>query len=205
MRVPKTGSSTLFHTINSQTNSRYYIYPSHLRANVIPAYITAEYDIYAFYRNPYTRFISSWQNTLLVTERSFYKSPIRTIDRVKKLTGNNSLTINDVTPDLIKNISIENIITHIKKEENSRVQDLFVHQKNFHTPNTILFDYDNYESNVKKLLNIIGLDSNVELKKLNASNSQRVYDSITTDEKKMILEYYEPDYEYFASRNIYFE
>jgi hypothetical protein len=196
MRVPKTGSTTLFHAINSQTNSRYYIHPGHLYANTLPDNINKTYNIYAFYRDPYARFISCWQRLISNIERDFLKWHDLLV--VKRLVNND----NRIKKEMIRNISVEDVISCINYP---MLQGIFSFQKNFYLPDTMLFDYSNYETNVRTLLNLIGLDSTVELKRLSVSNSQHLYDSITADEKKLIREYYKPDYEYFASRNIYFD
>jgi hypothetical protein len=210
MRVPKTGSTTLFNIINKQTEKQYLVHLGHLTKQHLPRYIGDTYNIYAFYRDPHTRFVSSWQKTMHSLEGVFSSKHVHSLikknslEKVRQLKNNSTLTFNDVTPDLIRSITIKDYLEIMYTGKNYP-KNLFGFQKNYYTPNTILFGFDNYEINVRTLLDKIGLDSTVEIKKTNSSNSEHIYETITDEEKNMIVDFYKPDYDYFASRDIYFE
>ncbi len=197
MRVPKTGSTTLFEIINKQTQRQFQVHGGHLTKEHLKLGHHNRYKIYAFYRDPYTRFVACWQRSIKNLEKDIIPRQIRI------MKNSPLLTLNDITPELIRSITVEDTLRWARKSMKNAI--IFYHQHNFCTPNTILFDFNNYESNVRTLLDKIGLDSTVEIKKTNSSNSEHIYETITDEEKNMIVDFYKPDYDYFASRGIYFE
>lgn len=212
IEVPDTGCNAIVKTINKQTGNLFCTSNSNLSSVSLKDSID-NYSLYAFYRDPYTRFVSAWQKKLFELEKRFNtviaqgklndNHPF--VKEIELFTRNPTLTIKDITPELIKNITIENVIEAGKNFLTKTKYTMYHYQKKYHTSNTILLDYANFETSVRTLLDKIGLDSTVEIEKRYFWDSSSICETVTTNQKKMIVDFFQPDYTYFASRGIYFE
>lgn len=201
MRPAKTGSTTLFELINKQTEYRFMFYTGHLPAAHLTEEMKTTLDTYAFYRDPYTRFVSAWQSLLGTYRIQLQNKKPGLLKVLQNIKDDPCLTQNDITPEVVDGISVEDML-RICFALNIGA---YGHQHSFYTPSTILFSYENYENNVRDLLNRLGLNSSVDIPRRNMTYNQGVYEKITSEEKRMIVDCYKQDYEYFASRGIYFK
>lgn len=201
MRPAKTGSSTLFELINTQTNRQYMFHTIHLPAAHLTKEMKTTLDIYAFHRDPYTRFVSAWQSLLGTYRMQLQNKNSGLLKVMQNIKDDPCLTQNDITPEVVDGISVADTLRIFSKFN----MDAYGHQHSFYTPFTILFSYENYENNVRDLLNRLGLNSSVDIPRRNTTYNQGVYEKITSEEKRMIVDYYEQDYKYFASRGIYYK
>lgn len=220
---PRAGS----HTLRSLFTSFYGLdipkhFYSHIRYNDIANILTDinldEYTIYGFYREPVARFISTFKYFQLQVNECIkfssqdepeggdnYKAFLiakeytAEIKRAYKTLYNDE----DITRDP-SSITIDDTLNAIEKPTLSAILDLFLPQTLYLTDKVTLLDFEDFDNNVKMLLEVFGLDSNILIPRENFSNSADYLSDLTEEQITKIKQIYKDDYEFFESRNITF-
>jgi len=207
LRVPKIGSSTLSYIFSHHQKKllvRGYEHalPSRVSTLIYPEMLT-DYDVYAFYRDPYLRFVSAWCY-LKIQYKKMQERNLINLKDVRLLKRTNNICYRNVTPELIDSISIEDVVTLLHEGRKFYISGLFRYQHMFHTANTKLLDFVNFNSNIVMLLSKLNMSVEKTIPIINSTNSASILDSITPKEKKMIIDFQKPEYAYFNDRDIHF-
>ena len=110
----------------------------------------------------------------------------------------------DITRDP-HSITVDNIISTIDKNIlNAPILDLFLSQTLYLTDKVTLLNFDDFESNIKMLLEAFGQDINTPIPRHNDTNSADYLSDLTEEQITKIKQIYAVDYEFFESRNITF-
>ena len=207
---------------------------SHIRyddiANILTDINLDEYTIYGFYREPVARFMSTFKYFQHIANECI-KLTIRARDEpevlvrepeggrkynqhfyAKKLTAELNLAYktlyNDEScfpvRDAYVDITIDVTLNGIQKETLSSILDLFCPQTLYLTDKVTLLDFEDFDNNVKMLLEVFGLDSNILIPRENATNSAEYLSDLTEEQITKIKQIYAVDYAFFESRNITF-
>jgi hypothetical protein len=123
---------------------------------------------------------------------------------VRLLKRTDNICYRNVTPELIDSISIEDVVTLLHEKRKFYISGLFRYQHVFHTANTKLLDFVNFNSNVVMLLSKLNMSVERTIPIINSTNSANILDSITPKERKMIIDFQKPEYVYFSDRDIHF-
>lgn len=73
------------------------------------------------------------------------------------------------------------------------------------TVNINLLDYRNFDFELRRVLGLCGIPTNVSIPVLNASSNKRDRSSFTTEELEYLRELFAADYEFFQSQGITFQ
>ena len=173
-------------------------------SQILPDINLDEYIVYSFYREPVARFMSTFK---------YMQHQILTDLNVKAQNGDTEhlklvykalYNDEDITRDP-HSITVDNIISTIDKNIlNAPILDLFLSQTLYLTDKVTLLNFDNFESNVKMLLEAFGQDINTPIPRHNDTNSADYLSDLTEEQITKIKQIYAVDYEFFESRNITF-
>jgi len=204
---PKTGSQTLRDLFKSCYGNDIptYFY-NHIRYHHITNILTDinldKYTIYAFYRDPISRFMSTFKylqseikNSMELVARG---GPDTELKRIYTALCDENIT-RDIT-----SISIDDVINIIEKPPLKTIMTFFLPQILYLRYNVTLLDFEDFENNTKMLLNLFGLNNNITIPKLNVTNSSDHLTDLTEAQVAKIKELYAIDYAFFKSRNITF-
>lgn len=211
MLNPKTGTMTLADIFAK--HSKLKVIHDHTRLSVLKEKALDDYcnyKVYSFYRNPIDRFISGFNYSKSGRVPSF-TNYIALLYRDKKIpvfTNLYNRNIQELT-DSIQDLTISEFLN----PKDDRVYEcvmqmdssfLLEKQVSFcDHPNITLLDFDNYESNIRFLLDEFGLDPTVDIPHLNFIGEQERTPLTQIDIDK-IKQVYKNDYEFFESVNITF-
>jgi hypothetical protein len=208
---PKTGSQTLRSLFMSAYNCVPNYFHKHVRYNhitkLLPNINLDEYTIYAFYREPISRFMSIFkylQVDLQVEIKNSMESIPKGVSDTNLKFVYKSLYNEDTILDPL-DITIDDIINAIEINSLKGFPlDFFLPQTLFLTDKVTLLDFKDFENNTKMLLNLFGLNNNIIIPKLNVTNSSDHLTDLTEAQVAKIKELYAGDYAFFKSRNITF-
>lgn len=211
MLNPKTGTMTISKIFAKYSNLRVvheHTKLSTLQDKVLEDY--ANYKVYSFYRNPIDRFISgfNYSKSGRIASVTNYMALLYRDKKVPLFTNLHTKTIDELR-ESIQDLTISEFLS----PKDHRIQDcmmqmdssfLFEKQVSFcNHPNITLLDFDNYEDNVRLLLNEFGLDSTIEIPHLNIVDKDE-HSLLTSVDIDKIKQVYKDDYEFFKSVNITF-
>ena len=173
-------------------------------SQILPDINLDEYIVYSFYREPVARFMSTFK---------YMQHQILTDLNVKAQNGDTEhlklvykalYNDEDITRDP-HSITVDNIISTIDKNIlNAPILDLFLSQTLYLTDKVTLLNFDDFESNIKMLLEAFGQDINTPIPRHNDTNSADYLSDLTEEQITKIKQIYAVDYEFFESRNITF-
>ena len=173
-------------------------------SQILPDINLDEYTVYSFYREPIARFMSTFK---------YMQHQILTDLNVKAQNGDTEhlklvykalYNDEDITRDP-HSITVDNIISTIDKNIlNAPILDLFLSQTLYLTDKVTLLNFDDFESNIKMLLEAFGQDINTPIPRHNDTNSADYLSDLTEEQITKIKQIYAVDYEFFESRNITF-
>ena len=215
---PKTGSITLTYIFNSLVfptgivqsiiNAGSFSNTAHATYNdilkIFPNIHLDEYTVYSFYREPVARFMSTFkymQHQILTDLNVKAQSgDAKELRMVYKALYNDE----DITRDP-ESITIDDIISTVYKNIlDAPILDLFRPHTFYLTDKVTLLNFDDFENNVKMLLEAFGQDINTPIPRYNNTNSANYLSDLTEEQITKIKEIYAHDYEFFESRNITF-
>ena len=230
MLPPKTGSSSLRSLFGSMLIQRQNYWPktivatglpdeplrikiavmirAHVRyeeiSQILPDINLDEYIVYSFYREPVARFMSTFK---------YMQHQILTDLNVKAQNGDAEhlklvykalYNDEDITRDP-ESITIDDIISTVYKNIlDAPILDLFRPHTFYLTDKVTLLNFDDFENNVKMLLEAFGQDINTPIPKHNDTNSAEYLSDLTEEQITKIKQIYAVDYAFFESRNITF-
>ena len=197
------------------TSTTTAIVQGHIKYNeilqVFPNINLDEYTIYGFYREPVARFMSAFkylqQRLLIDLGVKVINGNIGDLKLIYKAIYNNDEAI---TQDKIEAITIDDIISTIEKNVEAPILDLFRPQTLYLTDKVTLLDFEDYENNVKMLLEVFGYNMifghniDISIPKHNDTNSANYLSDLTEEQITKIKQIYAVDYAFFESRNITF-
>lgn len=160
-----------------------------------------DHQIFSFYRDPVDRFLSS----VRYYKRRFYVNLIHAVygNKIKLscLTSTPYDQLSENLKEAIENITIGQLVNSNLLDSNElffKPQLQWVDH-----PNIVLFNYHNYNVEVKRLMSHFDYYS-FDIPKLNESIKIPKYDQIDNDTIKKIKTLYKEDYKFFASKGITF-
>lgn len=211
MLNPKTGTMTLADIFAKYSNLK--VIHDHTRLSVLKEKAPddyCEYKVYSFYRNPIDRFISGFNYSKSGRVPSFtnYIALLYRDKKVPMFTNLYNRNIQELT-DCIQDLTISEFLN--PKDDRiyecvMQMDSSFLLEKQVSFcdhPNITLLDFDNYESNIRFLLDEFGLDPTIDIPHLNSIGEQEQSLLTPTDIDK-IKRIYKNDYEFFKSVNITF-
>ena len=210
------GPAGIYHTIDTRgilipnmTGNPYAtVVGSHIKYNeisyVLPNIDLNEYTVYGFYREPVARFMSTFkyfqQQLLTDLSAKALEGEFTELKLIYKALYNDE----DLTRS-IGSVTVDDIINSPNPAGlRGPVLDLFRPQTLYLTDKVTLLDFDDFENNVKMLLEAFGQDINTPIPRYNNTNSANYLSDLTEEQVTKIKEIYAVDYAFFESRNITF-
>ena len=168
-RVAKVGTRSILKLFDKENGSD-FLYPS---ATAYNSKLYTKYYKFAFVRNPYDRFVSSWKDKVI--ERNYFNFPNIELEKMKDL--NNFI-------GWAENQNIEQCDEHIRSQHSL----IDVPQLDF------LGRFESFNEDFKK----VAQELNVELKQVPHLNSTKKKEvTLTSDQKHRIKKIYEKDFSTF--------
>ena len=212
MLNPKTGTMTLAKIFAQHSDLR--VVHEHNVLSVLSRKVLEDYPnykVYSFYRDPVDRFISAfnyYSKTDLIPGFTNYMALLYRDKKVPLFTNLYSKSIDELK-ESVQDLTISEFIN----PKDPRIYDcvmrmdcsfLLEKQVSFcNHPNITLLDFNNYEENVRLLLNEFELDSNIDIPHLNIVDKDE-HSLLTSADIDKIKQIYKDDYEFFKSVNITF-
>ena len=170
-RVAKVGTRSILKLFEKENGSD-FLYPSAIAYN---SKFYKKYYKFAFVRNPYDRFVSSWKDK--VVERNYFNFPNIELEKMKDL--NHFI-------GWVENQNIEKCDEHIRSQHSL----IDVEQLDF------LGRFESFNEDFKK----VAQELNVELKQVPHLNSTKKKEvTLTSEQKNRIKKIYEKDFLTFYS------
>jgi hypothetical protein len=170
-RVAKVGTRSILKLFEKENGSD-FLYPSAIAYN---SKFYKKYYKFAFVRNPYDRFVSSWKDK--VVERNYFNFPNIELEKMKDL--NHFI-------GWVENQNIEKCDEHIRSQHSL----IDVEQLDF------LGRFESFNEDFKK----VAQELNVELKQVPHLNSTKKKEvTLTSEQKYRIKKIYEKDFSTFYS------